>query len=959
MAPPDLAMGRNETLSQTLYDALEELLEDQFNIFKRKLQDIDHDGKGEIPKVQLDSADRSDVIHLMCDFYGEANAVKVCICVLEHIGKEDIAANLNEATRKGAFSILLLAHVLFLGSRLTYRDYIKGKFQSIKVHPSLGENLLRSCQYSKLTFDIESPRKQEEEHEIMALGWVYFRDTYMDYCSLQTEYTTEKLFNPDRNGLVPQIVVLQGAAGTGKTTTNKKKKRKIMFDWACGRLYQAMFDFVFYINCGEMNLCNEDSSIAEIILKRWPRQDEIKKMLENPKKLLFVIDGFDELRCSLQPDPFCTDPWQKGPVEVLLGSLLKKKLLPESYLIITTRPTALGYLHECSEELRRHFKILGFSKEDREKYFHKFFENKDRATQAFSLVKQNETLFTMCSVPLVCCIICMVLVQQMENSEDLWQTSNTLTAVYMLYLSSLLKLHHNSPSKEHIRKNLKSLCSLAADGIWKRKILFWEEEIKELGLDQEDSLPLFLSKSIFRRNIECERAYSFIHLSFQEFFAALSYLLEEGEGLSSENPNRDVVRLLESYAVSRPDLEVTVRFLFGLVNEGKGMKDMKEQFGWKFLPKIKEVLLEWVKNTTETKMDVHERHKHRWLECLYENQEENFVESALDHVTEVTVHGRYLTKTRVTAQAYSLLLFCFIVYAESFSIYRFSPFHPIVLHRVKFFSEQLVPCGFLASLLSVNSTLLELELGRSKVRDSGLKLLAEGLKHPNCQIQKVMLYSCGLTGACCEDLSSVLCTKQTLTDLDLSDNALGNFGIRQLSEGLKHPNCRLQKLVLSNCSFSGTACWGFAKVLCTSQTLRELDLRFNKVWNIGMMLLCMGLKDPACKLENLHITSCGDLSSALATNQMLKQVDLRDNKLGDSEVRLLCEGLNHPNCKLEVLSLFACCLTADCCKALSSALITNQTLRKLDLTWNALGDSGVKLLCEGLKHPDCKLQSLR
>ncbi|XP_061468742.1 uncharacterized protein LOC133377971 [Rhineura floridana] len=1017
-------MGRNENVSQTLHDAVEGLLEDQFNIFKRRLQVIDHDGKRKLPRGQLDNAGRSEVINFICDFYGEDDAVNMCVCVLEDIGEEHIAAKLKGATQKDP--------------RLTYRDHIKDKFKTMKVQNSLlGEHAFQSYHYSKLTFDKYWPGKEEKEHEIMISGWKYFR--YIDYYSGETTYTIENLLNPDKTGVKPQIVVLQGAAGIGKTTT----ARKIMFDWASGQLYQDMFNYVFYINCRELNLCTEESSIAEMIFKLWPQKDEIKEILRNPKKLLFIIDGFDELRCSIgqQENCLCADPWKKEAVGVLLGSLFWKKVLPESYLIITTRPTAQEKLKglECS----RYIKILGFSKEDRQIYFHKFFDNKDQATEAFRRVKQNETLFTMCLIPLVCWIICTVLKQQMESGEDLGQTSNTLTAVYMLYLSSLLKLHHRSQSKGPVGRNLKGLCSLAADGIWKREILFWEEEIKEYGLDQGDSLPLFLNETIFRRDIECECAYSFIHLSFQEFFAALSYVLEEGETPSSEKHKHDVFTLLESYATSRPDLEITVRFLFGLVNEGKRMKDVKEKFGWKFSPKVKEVLLEWVKNTTETATGVFERHKHPWLECLYETQEEDFVERALDHVTEVTVGGKYLTKTRVMAPAYCLEHCCSleVLHLQYHSFMRYydhtkaieeegereeeeelltnselqadcmdcglggkRQWRPVRLQkyggtewqsehpyfsgrcdhygnpalfkalqslksnlrsvRVDFFGGNLVPCGFLASLFSIYPTLSELDLGRSDVRDSGLRLLAEGLKHPNCQIKKLGLYTCQLTGACCGDLASVLCIKHTLKDLDLSDNALGNSGVRQLCKGLKHPDCKLQRLVLSHCSLTGTACCSLATVLHTNQMLTELDLRFNKLGNLGMKLLRPGLRHPACKLENLQliecrITTCGDLSSVLCTNQMLKQLDLRSNKLKDSEVRLLCEGLKHANCKLQVLSLFACCLTANCCEALSSVLITTQTLKKLDLTRNPLDDSGMKLLCEGLKHSDCKLQSLR
>ena len=58
-------------------------------------------------------------------------------------------------------------------------------------------------------------------------------------------------------------------------------------------------------------------------------------------------------------------------------------------------------------------------------------------------------------------------------------------------------------------------------------------------------------------------------------------------------------------------------------------------------------------------------------------------------------------------------------------------------------------------------------------------------------------------------------------------------------------------------------------------------------------------------------------------------------------------------CRLE-----NCQLTEAYCKDLSSALIVNQRLTHLCLAKNALGDRGVKLLCEGLTYPECQLQTL-
>ncbi|XP_048046130.1 NACHT, LRR and PYD domains-containing protein 12-like isoform X2 [Megalobrama amblycephala] len=103
------------------------------------------------------------------------------------------------------------------------------------------------------------------------------------------------------------------------------------------------------------------------------------------------------------------------------------------------------------------------------------------------------------------------------------------------------------------------------------------------------------------------------------------------------------------------------------------------------------------------------------------------------------------------------------------------------------------------------------------------------------------------------------------------------------------------------------------------------------------------------------------LASALRSNPShLRKLDLTKNKLGVSGVKLFSAGLENPHCKLEDLGLSYCGVTDEGCDALASALRSNPShLRKLDLTRNNLGDSGVKMISAVLENPHCKLETLR
>lgn len=56
------------------------------------------------------------------------------------------------------------------------------------------------------------------------------------------------------------------------------------------------------------------------------------------------------------------------------------------------------------------------------------------------------------------------------------------------------------------------------------------------------------------------------------------------------------------------------------------------------------------------------------------------------------------------------------------------------------------------------------------------------------------LTCCGFTAASCADLASVFSNNSSLQFLEFWENELGDLGVNMLCEGLKHPNCNLENL---------------------------------------------------------------------------------------------------------------------------------------------------------------------
>ncbi|XP_063067420.1 ribonuclease inhibitor-like [Engraulis encrasicolus] len=107
------------------------------------------------------------------------------------------------------------------------------------------------------------------------------------------------------------------------------------------------------------------------------------------------------------------------------------------------------------------------------------------------------------------------------------------------------------------------------------------------------------------------------------------------------------------------------------------------------------------------------------------------------------------------------------------------------------------------------------------------------------------------------------------------------------------------------------------------------------------------IKSTSAGLRNCYLTekSCSYLAAVLTSQfSHLKHLYLGDNDLRDSGVELLCSGLKHPNCKLETLQLDRCKLTEKSCSYLESALISDSCLEYLSLKFNGLKDTDVEQL---------------
>uniref|UniRef100_A0A673MUQ9 NACHT domain-containing protein n=1 Tax=Sinocyclocheilus rhinocerous TaxID=307959 RepID=A0A673MUQ9_9TELE len=430
----------------------------------------------------------------------------------------------------------------------------------------------------------------------------------------------DQLFSPDSDGNTPKTVILSGDSGSGKSFM----LQKIMLDWASGELYSENFDVVFLLKCEELKCISEEMNLFGLL--NWSCRsiyqinirlisDQISQILHlTPEKVLILIDGIDEY-VNHPPSHsmfLLTNSSDRAQPMDILRSLLKGIFLPESFLLVTTRSIAADALMNLFKGPLRFTEIMGFSERGVQEYFQKFFQDEQLFSKTYESLKANESLLTACSVPLLCWMVCFCLKKHLTDDDRVMRELKTTTSIYVLFVSTLLEHHGHSQS---VLTMLRSLGQRAEEGMKKREGLFVEKSVTAAGLDPATSV--FLCKDSLKRNNRQVPVFKFVHLSFQEFFTGLFYvLLDEKESWGK------VRELLRSRSNPVPSV---MMFLCGLLNE-KASSSLFEMIKWT-VPhtiKLKTDLLESV-------LTVRRQHGCELfaLRCLYELQDEEFVRRAL------------------------------------------------------------------------------------------------------------------------------------------------------------------------------------------------------------------------------------------------------------------------------------------------------------------------------------------
>uniref|UniRef100_A0A3B3QNH5 NACHT LRR and PYD domain-containing protein n=1 Tax=Paramormyrops kingsleyae TaxID=1676925 RepID=A0A3B3QNH5_9TELE len=610
------------------------------------------------------------------------------------------------------------------------------------------------------------------------------------------------------------------------------------------------------------------------------------------------------------------DVTKKTSLDVLLTNLIKGNLLPSALLWITSRPAATNQIPaKCVHKVTE---IQGFSDAKKEEYFRKRFSDQSLASRIITHVKSSRSLFIMCHIPVFCWISVTVL-ERLFSETDRGEIPRTLTEMYthfLIFQSSLKndKYMENYETKlnEYSKEFLLKLGKLAFDNLENGNLIFYEQDLTENDIDvNEASVYSGVCTEVFKEEygLYQDKVYCFVHLSIQEYLAALYMFLS--------NSSADLLKTAVNQALESKNghLDLYLRFLLGLSTDSS--KTLLQRLlgptetSSHNIKEITKYMKEKIKNNLFPERTIN------LFQCLNELGDNSLVEEVQRYLDSGSLSAEDLSPAQ-----YSALAFVMLMSDEELDVFDLKKYirsdkeHWRLLPVVKNSRTALLNscnltdkhCKVLTSALRSNfSPLRELDLNNNNMKDSGVKLLSAALGDSHCKLEILRSVLLGIPNCKLETLRSVLMRIPHYTEEIQSHlfNTCNGEVILFIGEFLSLSLCRL-----SGCRVTEEGCSSLASALRSNPThLRELDLSYNHPGDSGVKLLSTVLEDPSCKLEKLKVDwcdltdkCCEVLASALRSNSSpLRELDLSDNDLQDSGVKMVSVGLGDSHCTLEIL----------------------------------------------------------
>ena len=658
-------------------------------------------------------------------------------------------------------------------------------------------------------------------------------------------------FNNSDDNKPPSTIIIEGAPGIGKTVLSKE----IAFRWANGALLlkKVLVFLIFLIDPVVQNIVNLSDLIRYFYQFDESCSDISKSCADYLIKseghnVMFILDGYDEL-----PNTQKTGA-HKHLQTGLVYNLIQHRVLPESTLVITSRPHALGYLRRNADRL---LIILGFTEEEQCDFVKRFFKNQSQKVLVLlDYLHSHSTINGMCSIP----FNINVLLNLYKQGFALPKNS---TELYNHFLCNAVYCHlakHNVDCPKHFidfnsipepfSKIIKGLAGFALTTMLDNKLTFTWEEIKE-GCPKIDKVPgamngfglLHAVESY--SNLQKSLTLRFIHLSVQEYLAAyhITCLKQKKEltVLRRLFYGRDTLQYEEEFRRDIIHLNVVQMYIELTKAQRPAFKEIIKDHQVQYYLSHNFFTAFLLHRTLYEANDIHSLH--RINECFADRIIHRLKPPIAPLLSEMAIPIR-------TAQTFAPL------YHERYHAY--SALLPNDVEDLTHFLAHQVP----------GKIWKELCLDNSYIGDHGCQILNHGLiPHVALSIEEIDVSNNSLTSQSADDIADIvihcktkrlramenrigaegfdrlLCSSSSvLEELNWDHNHLSSTEAIILFKALRHCN-HLKVLEISNNDIGDDAVEELSISLRENRTLRELWITGNPITGQAALSLVQALKD--------------------------------------------------------------------------------------------------------------------